>query len=107
MYDGCLSQDELLAALTEIHGLGGDIAALRCEHERFRPPRRRALLDAREYELRYAGEFPVGALAEFGVDVSLDGTGVVIRRVCGQPVLLDVLADARRMGGLLVSIVSY
>ena len=49
MYDGCLSQDELLAALTEIHRLGGDIAALRCEHKRFRPPRRRAFLDAREY----------------------------------------------------------
>jgi hypothetical protein len=106
MYEGGLSQGELLAALMEIHRLGGDIAGLRCEHERFRPPRRRAGFDGREYELRYAGEFPVEALEVFGVDVSLDGTEVVVRRVCGQPVLLDVVADARRMGGQLVSIVS-
>jgi hypothetical protein len=106
LYDGCLSQDELLAALTEMHRLGGDIAALRCEHARFRSPRRLAFPGAREYEVHYAGEFPVEALDAFGVELSLDAAGIVIRRVCSQSVLLDVLADARRMGGQLVSIVS-
>jgi hypothetical protein len=107
MYEGCLSQDELLATLKEIHGLGGDIAGLRCEHKRFRPPRRRALLNAREYELRYAGEFAVQALEVLDADVSMDGTEVVVRRIYGQPDLLDVLADARRLGGQLVSIMSF
>jgi hypothetical protein len=67
---------------------------------------RRLGATAQRAELRDTGEFPVQALDAFGVDVSVDGTEVVIRSVCGQPVLLDVLADARRMGGQLVSIVS-